>query len=266
MKLTANIVLIALLTVISSFAQADQFGTYREFRDWTVACTNVRNCEARSYSSKNEPSNSHDDPVIDIWQEAGPKGKLRVEISFSVPTQGNSPQSECVAKSGMGNDWIPQFVDRLCVGLTPIDEAATRKFLKRIRNLKYIDFGLVDSNPNRASLSGLAAALLFIDELQGRIGTTTGVIREGNRPSSAVFPVPEMPTLPVIKIARPILPDELSRLETALHSWFISTKIPDMLDIQNTKFFPLNDSQALVQVFAKDEGNSKYNILVRFTR
>ncbi len=45
------------------------------------------------------------------------------------------------------------------------------------------------------SLSGAAAAFLWIDERQGRLGTTTALIRRGDRPASAVPAAPAAPRI-----------------------------------------------------------------------
>jgi hypothetical protein len=51
------------------------------------------------------------------------------------------------------------------------------------------------------SLSGAAASLLWIDERQGRLGTTTALIRKGDRPAASV---PVAPALPVVEAAPPM--------------------------------------------------------------
>ena len=51
------------------------------------------------------------------------------------------------------------------------------------------------------SLSGFAAATLWIDERQKRVGTVTAVIGRGDKPASAVPVVPATPVARVAKIA-----------------------------------------------------------------
>jgi hypothetical protein len=45
------------------------------------------------------------------------------------------------------------------------------------------------------SLTGAAAALLWIDERQGRVNTVTALRRPGSRPASAVLPAPPLPVV-----------------------------------------------------------------------
>ncbi len=58
---------------------------------------------------------------------------------------------------------------------------------------------------SRISLKGAAAALLWIDDRQGRVGTTTALARPGPRPASAVPAPPALPSL-VIAAAPPSKP------------------------------------------------------------
>src|SRR5262249_40253484 len=56
-----------------------------------------------------------------------------------------------------------------------------------------------DPAQSEISLSGLAAALLWIDDQQKRVGTVTALIGRGDKPAAAV---PSLPALPVVKTAK----------------------------------------------------------------
>ena len=66
------------------------------------------------------------------------------------------------------------------------------------------------------SLAGFVAAVLRLDDRQGRIGGQTALVRRGNRPASAVTAPPMLPKLPYHPVAERITPHEAERLVAAV--------------------------------------------------
>ncbi|NBB64026.1 DUF1176 domain-containing protein, partial [Pseudomonas sp. ODNR1LW] len=87
------------------------------------------------------------------------------------------------------------------------------------------------------SLSGAAAALLWIDEKQGRLNTTTALFRKGDRPASEVPVGPALPVAPAAPAvdqsglgdAEKTLPPALQRLPEVA-SCLEDSVLPDVRD------------------------------------
>lgn len=146
------------------------------FRDWITGCDNERNCSAVALapptaSAEAETSllqiqidqrhEHHLDPVVSIRLAEG------VAISGGLHLRVDNAQVESL-----------QLVNRLA----RIDGARASALVRRMRLGKAM--ALHDASGtvvSRASLSGLTAALLRIDEQQGKAGTPRGLAQPGRR-------------------------------------------------------------------------------------
>lgn len=176
-----------LLAFLAAQAIAPVPSELRTFRDWTVGCDNGLACEAvallpeeadwdqwttLSLSRRPEADAA---PVVMLPDLDGVPASLwadgtRVPVRFVPGEAGVTIESE-----------RPQMlVDALRRGQAMELRAAEGTVLKRI------------------SLSGAAAAMLFIDETQRRLGTTTALVHQGRR---APATIPPPPALPEVRIA-----------------------------------------------------------------
>lgn len=161
----------------------------RKFRDWLVVCDNGNACAAFG------PEPEGRDAWVRIRLDAGPDARPVVTAGFRGvhADVGSGPLTLTIDGRAFaaGHD-IVQVVDALASGrrLT-VSQGA-------------------ESMP--VSLSGAAAALLWIDERQGRLNTTAALVRRGARPASTV---PAAPALPVVapaaavaqtRLPQPVLP------------------------------------------------------------
>jgi hypothetical protein len=62
----------------------------------------------------------------------------------------------------------------------------------------------------------MSAALLLVDDVQGRIGTRGALLRRGDRPDSAVPLAPALPVLHRPRLASPLADSEATRLAAAV--------------------------------------------------
>jgi hypothetical protein len=81
-----------------------------------------------------------------------------------------------------------------------VTSSENKSFLFALPNGHTIEMKTVDGLRHIISLNGVAAALLRIDDIQGRIGTQSALIRTGDKPASTV---PEPLALPIIVAAKP---------------------------------------------------------------
>jgi hypothetical protein len=198
-KITFSITLIA--AVFASPASAE----IKEFRDWTAACDNVRHCNAYGVEVGSGSS-----AYMRLEREGGAAAPLTItfgvdvqkasqfKLSFDDPAIAGLPSGP---QSGMENDEYDG--KRLVIS----DPAAVEAALAGLRKATALIITRVDppgtqaSDPvtSEISLSGLAAALLWIDDQQKRVGTVTALMAKGVKPTSAIVP----PSMPVVTAAKP---------------------------------------------------------------
>lgn len=176
----------------------------RQFRDWRVACSNLGHCAAHS----NDPEHSGWTGVI-LHRAAGPGGAMQASISSDADISVDGGMLDLV------RGW--QVVDGR--RRTSRDPAAIRHFIDTVRNAQELEIaGGPDGKgdvEDTVSLHGLSAALLFIDEFQGRLGSEDAWIRRGPRKPASVPAAPRPAALPAFAPARAFAKGEAARLLTA---------------------------------------------------
>jgi hypothetical protein len=190
----------ALLAIAAVFlAAAPASAQVKQFRDWIAVCDNTRSCTALAVREQAtgawlrfERDGAGDaKPRFTILVEIE-KGK-KVEFAFDQPGLGGLPKTLAapdvegeLARVQIGLDTTPAFI------------ASLRKAAK-----------IIVTNPDATkpedkltgeiSLSGAAAALLWIDEQQKRLGTVTALARPGEKPASGVPSPPAPPQVTPVK-------------------------------------------------------------------
>lgn len=160
----------------------------RTFGDWTAVCDNGNDCWA--YAT----ARNFDSGWIILKYPAGPSAQVEVMVGdwsdtpgpLSLSVDGQAINATSQVSDGRDGAMIEQFDD-------------LPDFIARLGRGKAM--GIDSADPDNApfiSLQGAAAAFLWIDERQGRLGTTTALIRRGERPASSV---PKAPELPIVRAA-----------------------------------------------------------------
>jgi hypothetical protein len=136
--------------------------------------------------------------------------------------------------------------------LTSTGSAAAAEFLRGIRDGTDLTIGLADKTDTvRVSLRGLAAALLLIDDVQGRVGGQTALARPGPAPASDVPAALALPPIPPPPPRPPVLSEKTAkRLTAALRASATVKRACDNLeeDAASDDAVMLNKTQALVSV------------------
>ncbi len=187
--------LIQLLLAAAQALAAPQPGELQTFQDWTVGCDNGGACQAVALADLS------DDPVqrmpMSIRREAGGDADPLVSIQL--------PEGESAAFSVDGRR-LPIRLMPLNGALVvhPADLPALVAVIRSAQELRVVDTG---GRPiGTVSLAGATAALRWMDEAQGRIGTVTALTDRGERPATTVpapRPLPEV-RLPPETQASPI--------------------------------------------------------------
>ena len=155
-------------------------GELKTFRDWTVACDNVRRCAMASLG----PEMGDFPPyTMQVARAAGPAGGFEIAID-ALQDDAAAPATIvvdearfAVAPDGLSGEKAARVVAAMANG----------------RALRLLDGG--GKALATVSLAGASAALRYIDAEQGRAGTTTAAVARGTRGPDAV---PAAPATPVV--------------------------------------------------------------------
>lgn len=197
--------LIAAMAVMATSAAVPALSAplpvYREIKDWVVACDNTAACEAAGAAE------DQDTVRFRLRHGAGPEGALSLRIESAGPLALDEMRLDGQRLMLDERHWHSAQEDGGS-GLINTDGDSVRAFLDAVRNGHRLTFGGDEPAP-WGSLSGLSAALLLIDETQGRLGTTTALLRRGPQPASRV-PTAHAP--PLLRAAAP-MPEALSEAD-----------------------------------------------------
>lgn len=154
----------------------------RRFSDWLVVCDNTRVCRAQVTGQ---------DGSLMVRRDPGPNGIILIVLDGQDPDSGTSiPEIASIRVTGgvAPGGWR---LDRAGESAKLQGQAALT-FLWAIAPARTVTYR-AGGEAHEVSLAGLTAALLAIDEIQGRAGTITASVSPGSRPATAVpaaLPVP----------------------------------------------------------------------------
>lgn len=239
MRCTLATVAAAMLVLAggNAFAALPAVPVYREFKDWIVGCDNQRTCVAKSAV----PDES-DAATLKFRRTAGAAGTLTASIAAD----------DAINTSVFRLDGKPLAANLHWIGDADIGgyRLGSEESLTLARSLA-AGSSLQTSRDNSqppVSLRGLSATLLFIDDVQGRVGNQTALLSVGGGAASAL---PAAPALPVLQAApRPApLPDAqaFAHAVRVSHAALLKQHCdPDLSDFSDDSAEPLTGTDALV--------------------
>lgn len=179
----------ALLLLVAA-TPAPKPGEVKTFKDWAVGCDNAKRC---TLASLGQGSGAVPDVVMMIQREAGPEGMVRIELTAL--NRAAKPASLLIDGKRRDGLLTPTADGALATGAPA---AALAADLVNARTLAV-------ANPAgrtiaTLSTSGTAAALRYIDAVQGRANTVTALAARGLKGADTV---PVAPALPVIAAPKP---------------------------------------------------------------
>lgn len=178
---------------------------YREIKDFVVACDNGGACQALGLAQED----GGDPLLLDLRRDAGPAGGATLRLSAPRRFAAADLRMDGKAAALSALPWRDAG-DPNGGALELQDAGAIAKFIDSARNAGAIAVGRGDEVAS-LSLSGFSAALLLIDETQGRLDNETAWLRRGAKPASAVPPAAALPVLPPLPKPSPAL----SKTQTA---------------------------------------------------
>lgn len=182
MSLAVSVALIA-TTATAATPDMPRPGKLKLFRDWIVACDNGRGCEAASLAA--EESALQDVGLIVTRDGAG---RVTVRIrdmtgkakTASVRVDGRTVASTPLDRDGEG-EWQGASASALVAAIARGKRAT-----------------LLTPAAHPLALSGAAAAFRYMDDRQGRAGTTSALIARGAKRYRGTAPA-----LPVVQVVTP---------------------------------------------------------------
>ena len=164
----------------------------RLFKGWQVTCNNLDDCDIR---------NVDENMRIVIRHQAGPTGAASLDIMSFDATRAEGvwldgkrwQHSMTLSDADANNDYANARSDNLSEIQALV--AAAKDAMK---------ISLTADNEISGSLNGLNAALLFVDERQGRLDNQTALFKTGGRPAKDV--TPRMSVAPTLPPVPPVVP------------------------------------------------------------
>ncbi len=151
-------------------AAPSNYGRVYTFQDWAIACDNTHRCEAAGYQSDDDDG----EPVaLLLSREAGPQGRIELKVTFA--ESAGAPLALSVGKLKLADiEEDKALPDSQTAQLLP--------WLVKGREVQISD----GKRHWTVSLAGASAALLKMDDLQGRVDTPGAIVRKGRQPESSV--------------------------------------------------------------------------------
>ena len=188
----------------------------KDYRDWSVNCSNIKTCTAVSISGLNEMGVSarprgipSDTEMGWLWLaiEAGPTAKPKIiysamyNLAQPTPTDGSL---RIVGRDGrpLANGAFILAPDESGASLLP--SADVDRFIALAKNGHAVVYSSGASRQVRsfASLSGFVAALRAIEVVQGRTGTAGAWIDKGKLARERVPPAPTVPSINAVAFTK----------------------------------------------------------------
>ncbi|MGO4581037.1 DUF1176 domain-containing protein [Cupriavidus sp. 2TAF22] len=202
MKLPHRLLLVGPLALHAILAAAADPAAYRPFfkdyKDWTLACDNGKRCYADHYGDGATVPTL----LVRLWRDAGPDGRTTLQIDSRTPIAFDELRLDDRPFNSTSTAWtssaaISDDDGHYSYRLRTRDSATIAAWVSAARNAQTMSFGEpANDYVPEVSLAGLSAALLAMDDAQGRLGTVTALLRRGGAPAGAVPNAPSLPRIP----------------------------------------------------------------------
>lgn len=228
-----------LAIAVAPASAAGPIQSYDEYKSWLVACDNTLTCVAKGFDDGAARAE------IVVTQGAGPRGALSVSIAAETRFGIRDLAIDGVPLALPPTGWaLESGTDGgTLTGKRPAD---IRALLNRLRQGTRLTLGKTIAVP----LAGLSAALLRIDERQGRIGGTTALVRSGGTPATSVPSAPPVPYIPNRPVTARLGAGEAQHLITAVRKGqravLVREDCSDSTGPLEAEAFALDDRRALV--------------------
>jgi Protein of unknown function (DUF1176) len=165
-----------------------------EYQDWATACDNTRHCQALGYQAKDSNSEA---VAMHLRRDAGPHAPLQISLTWEEKGQNDQIATLSIGKLVLSSVKTDQDLPDLQVRqILPAMLKAEQAVLKTATAQRTL------------SLAGLNAALLKMDDLQGRIDTPGALVRKGRKPEASALPPLQPPKVRIAPLTALISEDK----------------------------------------------------------
>lgn len=205
-KAVCALILIPGMTYAATGTNTDsEKGIHFSHQDWEVACDNTRTCRAAGYQT--DDGDSFPVSVL-LTRKAGAgqnvNGQVKLGNTGYVENQ-PSPQAVQLFINNTSYGKVLLNGDGLDGHLS---SAQIQALIAALAGHTVIQFGSGKDTWNLSG-QGAAAVLLKMDDVQGRVGTTSALVRKGKKTEASVLPALPMP---VVNWIKPVESPALKRL------------------------------------------------------
>lgn len=239
MNLFIKSLLAAGITMLPLAASTAADPVQRLFKEWQVTCNNLNDCDVR---------NADENMRIVIRHQAGPDGAAALDImSFDADKAEGIwldgkrwDHNIALSNADANNDYANAHSDSL---------SEIQALIAAAKNA--MTLSLTPGDDVTGSLSGLNAALLFVDERQGRLNNQTALYKTGDEPAASVPPRPSaapalsVPPLVPLDNAPALIKDVIASQQPVLKQEECE---PDDEDVARSEAQPLDAQHALVMI------------------
>lgn len=203
------------------------------FREWMAACDNLGRCVAQSLPAEGASFAA----MLLLEREAGAAAEPQLSLILKGDTP-NEPPPVAITLDGQrfpAEATPPVTIVDIETTKVAFSVPQTQALVEAARKATSLKASMMNQN-YEASLSGAVAALLWLDEQQGRLGTPTALIRKGMNPTASIPSPKPLPLVTALATAgQPALtPARAKALTQALRARVAKTE-PDCEDIDSLR-------------------------------
>lgn len=184
------LVLATVLALSPGLAEADGV---ESFKDWTVVCDNLRNCQVAGFAS----DDSELPAVLHLSRDGAAGAPARIEIDLLDGDQklDGKPLPVLLVDGRVVMTGKAKALSDAGSFTVALDDAQVGPLLGAARNGTLLTIRAGDTEMGQVSLAGMVAALRYADDQQKRVGTVTAMVAKGAAPASSVPAPPPAPVL-----------------------------------------------------------------------
>lgn len=198
----ASVLIVAPFLVAPASAQDS-----KAFKDWVVGCDNLRACTALGFPSDNAQVGSYVKVIRGGEATAEPNVVFVTYVDSPEPRATLALAFDDKSLPGLPSAPLPLDTDESFLAAS-LSGAAAHDFIGAFNKANSLTMTILgangqpdaDATPGVVSLSGASAALLYMDDMQKRVGTTTALRSPGGKDASTIPAPPAEPVIAAVKM------------------------------------------------------------------
>ncbi|MEK1890597.1 MAG: DUF1176 domain-containing protein [Phyllobacterium sp.] len=192
-------------------ASTAQVKPAKSFKGWVVGCDNLRNCTALGMAPDND-----DSAYVRVTRGGGigdrPKVAITIDIGADAAKSTLKLELNGATTGTVSADPLQTTVDG-SLATASLEGDAAAGLIEAMRNATSMSVTILQDAKTGAKcdipLTGSAAAFLYLDDEQKRVGTETALAMKGSAASSALLPLPVASVVRAVKLTE--IPDPLPK-------------------------------------------------------